>query len=126
MRRLAELEEQRKQVRIRAVEMRREIDEKEISSRDLATPRTIKEAAHDPAARDVRLALRAELARRIKSIRLARKSTVKRIDTRKRTTLAHTFTISIDFVNGIARIIRVTLNKGKEPTIKGVAFDLSK
>lgn len=126
VRKLAELEEQRKKTRAHAVEARRELADKEISKRGLVIPLAIKKAAHDPTALDVRLGLRAELARRIKSIRLSRKGSFRRKDDHGRTPQAHFFNISIEFVNGITRIIRVVLNKGKDPTIQSVTFDSPK
>lgn len=122
VRKLAELEEQRKEARTRAAEARRELADKEVSKRGLVVPLAIQEAAHDPTARDVRLALRAELARRIKSIRLSPKQSFRRKDDRGRTPQAHFFNVSIEFVNGITRIIRVVLNKGKEPSLQSVTF----
>ncbi len=120
---LAQLEAQRMEARARAVEARRELANKEVSKRGLMVPLAIQDAAHDPTARDIRLALRAELARRIKSIRLSRKGSFKRKDHHGRTPQAHFFNISIEFVNGIMRIIRVVLNKGKEPTVQSVTFN---
>jgi len=123
VRRLAELEDERKAARDSATEARRELADMEISKRGLDVPLSIKEAAHDPKAREVRLALRAEIARRIKSILLWRKVSAPKKDHRDRVTHAHSFQISIYFVNGATRIIRVTLNKGNLPTVQSVTFE---
>ncbi len=122
VRKLAELEEERKEAKANATEARKELADSEISKRGLAVPLSIKDAAHDPTARDIRLALRAEIARRIKSIQISPKVLVPKKDHRDRITHAHSFQIAIFFVNGASRFIRVTLNKGKEPTIQSVNF----
>ncbi len=126
VRRLTELEEKRKEARACAMEARKELADKEIFKRGLSAPLPIKEAAHDPCARDVRLALRAELARRIKSIRLSPKVPTEKKTSRSRISHVHSFFVSIDFVNETTRVIRVTLNKGKQPTIRSVTFQEEK
>ena len=66
--------------------------------------------AFDSKAREVRLALRAEIARRVSRIELDRRDEEKR------------FQISIQFVNGVYRWIRVQPQYGKRPLVKAIAF----
>ena len=120
--RLGELEEKRKQAVAQALEKKKELAEMEISHRELESPLSIQQIAHDPTAREVRLELRAEIARRVKSIRLTRKKFIEQKDKRERIKNVPTFFISIDFVNGHTRVIQVALQKGKEPLVQSITF----
>lgn len=122
---LAELEDKRKAAIEESAAARKKLTELELARGGLIKPLSIQQAAHDPEQREIRLALRAELARRIESIQLTPKKLVAKVH-RYRTTQVHSFQIMIQFVNGITRSIRVTLNKGAEPTISAVAFQPAK
>ncbi len=122
---LAELEEKRKTAIENAAAARKKLTELELARGGLIKPLSIQQAAHDPKQREIRLALRAELARRIEMIQLTPKKLVAKND-RYRTTQVYSFHIMIRFVNGITRSTRVTLNKGAAPTLSSVAFQPSK
>jgi DNA invertase Pin-like site-specific DNA recombinase len=122
---LAQLELELTAVEVEASSARKKLDAMETARTGLITPLDIQSAAYDPNNREVRLALRAELARRIRVIRLKPKTKVPRPDTHGRIAKIFSFQIEILFVNGISRYIRVTANKGKKPTISAVAFQPS-
>lgn len=108
-----------------AAKTRKKLDAMETARTGLITPLDIQAAAYDPKNREVRLALRAELARRIREIRLMPKIKIPRPDYKGRIAMIYSFQIGIHFVNGISRIIHVTANKGATPTISAVAFQQS-
>jgi len=118
---LAELEAQKEAIEREADELRNELGFLETSRQGLIAPLSIQEAAHDPTNRDVRFALRAELACRIKCILLNPKKKVTKKH-RYRTTFVYAFEIMIEFVNGVTRSIRIRLNRDSAPTISTVAF----
>jgi DNA invertase Pin-like site-specific DNA recombinase len=118
---LAELETQKQAVEREAGELRKQLDYLEISRQGLIAPLPIQQAAYDPTNLDVRFALRAELASRIKRILLTPKAFVEK-KSQGRTHRVYEFGIMIQFVNGITRAIRVRLNRGAEPTVSTVAF----
>jgi DNA invertase Pin-like site-specific DNA recombinase len=118
---LAELENQKQAIEREAEELRKQLDYLEISRQGLIAPLPIQQAAYDPTNLDVRFALRAELASRIRCILLSPKKFVEKKN-RGRTHRVYAFGIMIEFVNGITRSIHVRLNPGAEPTISSVAF----
>jgi DNA invertase Pin-like site-specific DNA recombinase len=122
---LAKLEDELATAEAEAATTRKKLDAMETARTGLITPLDIQEAAYDPKNREVRLALRAELARRIREIRLMPKIKIPRPDYKGRIAMIYSFQIGIHFVNGISRIIHVTANKGTTPTIAAVAFQQS-
>ena len=120
---LSEMEQKRKTASDAASDARKKLERLELDRGGLIQPLEIEKAAHDPKQKEIRLALRAELARRINSIRLLpKKLAPKKDQKRDRITQVYSFQISIDFVNGITRVCRVRLNKGSNPTVSPVAF----
>lgn len=120
---LAELEAQKQTIELETDELRKQLDYLEISRKGLLAPLPIQEAAHDPENLDVRYALRAELACRIKRILLTPKTFVeKKHPRRNRIHRVYAFGILIEFANGVTRSIRIRLNPGADPTISSVAF----
>jgi DNA invertase Pin-like site-specific DNA recombinase len=105
-----------------AASARKKLNAMETARTGLITPLDIQSAAYDPTNRAVRLALRAELSRRIQEIRLTPKTKIPRPDSKGRIAQIFRFQIGIFFVNGVSRFIRVTANKGTTPTIAAVAF----
>lgn len=122
---LAKLEGELATAEAEAATTRKKLDAMETARTGLITPLDIQAAAYDPKNREVRLALRAELARRIREIRLTPKSKKPRPDYKGRIAQIFMFRIEIYFVNGISRTIHVTANKGATPTISAVAFQQS-
>ena len=120
--RLGEKERERQSATEEATAARKQLERLELDRGGLIQPLEIKKAAHDPKQKEIRLALRAELARRIESIQLTPKKLVPKV-TRYRTTQVFTFMVTIKFVNGITRIVRVTLEKGANPYLSAVAFE---
>lgn len=122
---LAKLEAELATAEAEAASVRKTLDAMETARTGLITPLDIQSAAYDPRNRKVRLALRAELARRIREIRLTPKTKIPRPDYKGRIAKIFRFEIGIYFVNGVSRVIRVTANKGRTPTISAVAFQSS-
>ncbi len=118
---LADLESQKDACEREADELRKELGFLETSRQGLIVPLSIQEAAYDPTNRDVRFALRAELACRIKRILLNPKKKVPKKH-RYRTTHVYAFGMMIEFVNGVTRSIQVRLNHNAAPTVSSVAF----
>lgn len=121
---LAQLEDQKEAIERQTAELLKQLDGLETSRQGLLHALPIQEAAYDPTNRDVRLALRAELARRVKRILLTPKQLVEKKH-RSRTHQVYAFGIMIEFANGITRSIRIRLNRDAEPTIFAVAFQPS-
>ena len=121
---LAELEKQKETIEQEATELRKQLDFLETSRQGLVKPLPIEEAVYDPTNRDVRLALRSELARRIRRILLTPKKLIGK-KCRNRAHEVYGFGIQIEFVNGVTRSIRIRTNPGAEPTISAVAFQPS-
>ena len=121
---LAALESQKETIEREVAELRKQLDSLETSRQGLLSALSIQEAAYDPTNRDVRLALRAELARRIKRILLLPKKFVEKKH-RGRTHQVYAIGIMIEFANGVTRSIRIRLNRDAEPTISTVAFQPS-
>jgi DNA invertase Pin-like site-specific DNA recombinase len=120
---LAELEAQKQTIELETDELRKQLDHVETSRKGLLAPLPIQEAAHDPENLDVRYALRAELACRIKRILLTPKTFVeKKHPGRNRIHRVYAFGILIEFANGVTRSIRIHLNPGADPTISTKAF----
>ena len=119
---LTKLEAELEIAEAEAATTRKKLDAMETARTGLITPLNIEATAYDPKNREVRLALRAELARRIREIHLIPKTKVPRPDDHGRIPMIFSFQIGIYFVNGISRFIRVTANKGTSPTISAVAF----
>jgi DNA invertase Pin-like site-specific DNA recombinase len=118
---LAELEKQKETIELEAAELRKQLDFLETSRQGLINPLPIKEAVYDPANRDVRLALRAELARRIRRILLIPKKLIGK-KCRNRSHEVYAIGIQIEFVNGVTRSIQVRTNRDAPPTISAVTF----
>lgn len=122
---LAELESQKETIEQEVTGLRKQLDFLEISRQGLISPLPIREAVYDPANRDARLALRAELARRIRRILLTPKKLIGKRQ-RNRAHEVYSFGVMIEFINGVTRSIRIRTNPGAEPTISAVAFQPSK
>ncbi len=124
---LATLETHYKAATEDAAAARRKLNRIELDRGGLLKPLEIQRAAYDPTQREIRLALRAELSRRIKSVQLLPKRLVPKVDPKRdRTTHVYSFQVLIEFANGITRICRVRLNKGTHPTVAAVAFQKHK
>ncbi len=122
---LAELEEQKKTIEKEVTELRKQLDFLETSRQGLIKPLPIEDAVYDPTNRDVRLALRAELARRIRRILLTPKKLIGN-KCRNRSHEVYAIGIMIEFVNGVTRSIRVRTNPDAAPIVSAVAFQPSK
>ena len=118
---LAALESLKETIEREVTELRKQLDFLETSRQGLISPLPIEEAVYDPTNRDVRLAVRAELARRIRRILLTPKKLIGKKH-RNRCHQVYSIRIQIEFINGVTRIIQIQLNRDAAPTISAVAF----